>query len=70
MNLNSNKARLTGLTQEISARWSNTKSHWRDERGAKFEQRFMVELFPRVNQATAALDKLDELFKRIKKDCE
>ena len=70
MNLSSNKSRLTALAQEISARWSNTKAQWRDERCAKFDQRFMVELFPRVNQATAALDKMDELFKRIRKDCE
>jgi hypothetical protein len=70
MNLNSNKARLVGLAQEVSARWAGTKSHWRDARAHKFEQRFMVELFPRVNQATAALDKLDEIFKRIRKDCE
>ena len=70
MSLNSNKARLTGLTQEISARWANTKAHWRDERAVKFEQRFMHELFPRVNQATTAIEKLDELFKRIRKDCE
>ena len=70
MSLNSNKARLTGLTQEISARWRNTKAHWRDERAAKFEQRYLAELFPRVNMATTAIDKLDELFKRIRKDCE
>lgn len=70
MNLNSNKARLVGLTQEISARWLGVKGYWRDERSRKFGQQFMTELFPRVNQATAALDKLDEIFKKIKKDCE
>ena len=70
MSLNSNKSRLTGLTQEVSARWANTKAHWRDERATKFEQRFMTELFPRVNLATTAIEKLDELFKRIRKDCE
>jgi hypothetical protein len=30
----------------------------------------MQELTPRVNQATAAIDKLEELFKRIRKECE
>lgn len=70
MNLNSNKARLVGLTQEISARWSNTKAYWRDERAKKFDQQFMSELFPRLNQATTAMDKLDEIFKKIRKDCE
>ena len=70
MNLNSNKSRLTGLTQEISGRWSNTKAHWRDKRSAEFERRFMQELFPRVNAAATAIEKMDELFRRIRKDCE
>lgn len=70
MNLNGNKSRLTGLTREISLRWADTKNHWRDARSAEFEQRFMQELLPRVNKATTAIEKLDELFKRIRKDCE
>jgi hypothetical protein len=30
----------------------------------------MQELFPRVNQAATAVEKLEELFKQIRKDCE
>ncbi|HEY5041764.1 MAG TPA: hypothetical protein VIK53_07145 [Verrucomicrobiae bacterium] len=70
MNLNGNKSRLTGLSREISLRWADTKNHWRDARSAEFEQRFMQELLPRVNKAGAAIEKLDELFKRIRKNCE
>jgi hypothetical protein len=70
MNLNGNKSRLLGLTKEISFRWGDTKDHWHDARSAEFERRFLLELPPRVNAAAAALDKLDELFKRIQKDCE
>jgi hypothetical protein len=70
MNLSGNKSRLTGLTREISLRWADTKNHWRDARSAEFEQRFMQELLPRVNKAATAIEKLDELFKRVRKDCE
>jgi len=70
MNLSGNKSRLTGLTREISLRWADTKNYWRDARSAEFEQRFMQELLPRVNKAATAIEKLDELFKRIRKDCE
>jgi hypothetical protein len=70
MNLSANKSRLTGLTREISLRWADTKNHWRDARSAEFEQRFMQELLPRVNKAATAIEKLDELFKRVRKDCE
>jgi hypothetical protein len=70
MNLNANKSRLTGLTKEILLRWQETQEHWRDARGEEFDRRFMQELFPRVNKATNAIEKLDELLKRIHKDCE
>ena len=70
MNLNGSKSRLAGLTKDISVRWSDTKEHWRDQRSAHFEREFMQELFPRVSQATTAMEKLDELFKRIRRDCE
>ena len=70
MNLSGSKSRLTGLSKELSLRWADTRLHWRDQRSAEFERQFMQELFPRVNQAATAVEKLDELFKRIRKDCE
>lgn len=70
MNLNANKSRIAGLTKEILLRWEETKNYWRDARSAEFEHRFMQELAPRVNQAGVAVEKLDELFKRIRKECD
>ena len=70
MNLNANKSRLISLTKEITLRWAETKTHWRDARSAECEHRFMQELSPRVNQAAAAVEQLEELFKHIRKDCE
>jgi hypothetical protein len=70
MSLNGNKSRLTALTKNISLRWAETKDHWRDAKSAEFEQRFMQELFPHVNKAAAAVEKLEELLNKIRKDCE
>lgn len=70
MSLSGNKSRMAGLTKEIALRWADTKNHWRDARSAEFERRFMQELAPRVNQAATAIDKLEELFNRIRKECE
>ena len=70
MNLNANKSRLMGLTKEIALRWEDTKHHWRDAKSAEFDRRYMAELFPRVNQAVTAIEKLEELYKQIRKECE
>jgi hypothetical protein len=70
MNLNGSKSRIAGLAKELSIRWDNTTTYWRDPRAAEFGRRYMTELSPRVNQAVAALEKLDEISQRIKKECE
>ena len=70
MNLSGNKGRLTGLTREISLRWSETKEHWRDARSEEFDRRFMQELNASVNRTVMIVDKLDELLKKLRSDCE
>jgi hypothetical protein len=70
MSLNANKSRLTALTKNLSLRWAETKDHWRDIKSEEFDQRFMQELFPSVNKAAAAIEKLEEILNKIRKDCE
>ena len=70
MSLNDNKCRLTALTKNLSLRWVETREHWRDVKSDEFNERFMQELLPRVSKAVDAIEKLEELLKKIKKDCE
>ena len=70
MNLSGNKSRLVGLTRDISLRWSETKNYWHDAKSEEFERRFMAELDASVNRAVLIVDKLDELLKKVRSDCE
>jgi hypothetical protein len=70
MNLSGNKGRLTGLTREISLKWSDTKNHWQDARSREFESRHMVELVANVDRAIIIMDKLDVLLRKVRSDCE
>jgi hypothetical protein len=70
MNLSGNKGRLIGLTRELSLRWEETKNHWRDAKSEEFERRFMVELSANVNRTITNLEKLEELLKKVRSDCE
>ncbi len=70
MSLNADKTRLTALAKNISLRWIETQNHWRDAKSEEFDRRFMQELFPSVNKAATAIEKLDELLKKIRKECE
>ncbi len=63
-------ARLEAITKELHAQWQLTKDYWADAKSLEFEQKFMEDLFASVNRSVAAIDQLDKLIAKIKKDCE
>ena len=70
MNVSGSKSRLTGAARELALRWQETKNYWRDEKSREFERKYLEELFTGVDKAAAVMDKLDELLKRVRSDCE
>jgi len=70
MNLSGNKGRVVGLTRDILLRWSDTKDHWRDAKSEEFDHRFMAELSASVNRTMVIMEKLDEVLKKVRSDCE
>jgi hypothetical protein len=70
MNLGGSKGRLNGASKELSRKWDQTKNYWRDAKSREFEHRYLEELFAGVDKSTAIIDKLDELLKKVRSDCE
>lgn len=70
MNLSGNKARLTGLTREISLKWADTKNYWQDAKSQEFESRHMVELLANVDRTLLITEKLEALLRKVRSDCE
>lgn len=62
--------RLAGLTNELKAEWDQTKHHWNDAKSREFEQRFMSELIPAVNQSIVTIESLERLLAKLRQDCE
>lgn len=62
--------RLVGLTNELRAEWEQTKQYWNDSKSHEFEQRFLNELFPAVNQAVTQIESLERILAKLRKDCE
>ena len=63
-------SRLAGITKELRAQWSDTKSYWKDAKSQEFEHRFMEELLASVDRAVTVIDQLDKLVTKIRQDCE
>lgn len=70
MSLAASKARLDGLTRELSAKWADTKTSWLDAKSLEFELRFMNDLFTNVNRATASIHELEKVLTKVRHDCE
>jgi hypothetical protein len=70
MSASGGKGRLGGTSKELALKWEETKNYWRDEKSAEFEHKYLQELFVSVNKAIAVIDKLDELLKKVRSDCE
>lgn len=70
MSLGSSRARLVGLTRNLITHWRETKETWDDAKSAEFEARYLQELTAAVDRASEALEHLEELVNKVRKDCE
>lgn len=70
MSMAGSKSRLAGASKELSLKWEQTKNYWRDQKSQEFEHQFLEELFPGVDKTIAIVDKLNELLKKVRSDCE
>jgi hypothetical protein len=70
MSLSGCKGRLNGVTRDLALKWDDTQNYWRDGKSQEFERRYLRELFAEVNQSMLALEKLDELLRKVRSNCE
>jgi hypothetical protein len=70
MSAGGSKSRLVSAARELKLKWEDTKNYWRDEKSRDFERNYLRELFTDVEKAVAVIEKLDELLKKIRSDCE
>jgi hypothetical protein len=68
--MSASQSRLTALTNELRVEWEQTKLHWNDAKSREFEQRFLSELIPAVNQTITTIESLEQIIARLRQDCE
>lgn len=68
--MSATQSRLVSLTNELKAEWEQTKHYWNDAKSREFEERFMNELFPAVNQSLATIESLERVLAKLHQDCE
>ncbi|MEK7782167.1 MAG: hypothetical protein AAB370_11770 [Verrucomicrobiota bacterium] len=68
--MSASQNRLAGLTNDLRAEWEQTKHYWNDAKSQEFEQRFMSELIPAVNQTISTIESLELVLTKLRNDCE
>ena len=70
MSIAANKARLRTITRDLAAEWRTTRGLWHDAKAQQFEREYMDELYAGVENATGVISQLDDIVRRIRRDCE
>jgi hypothetical protein len=68
--VNASGARLDAITRELRLQWQQTREHWGDAKCQEFEQQYLQDLFSTVDRSVAAIEELDKIVSKIRKDCE
>jgi hypothetical protein len=70
MNLQANKATVIAVSKGLSQSWQEVKQSWRDTKQMEFERAYMETLQANLNIAVEAMEKLDKVLTKIRRDCE
>lgn len=66
----SGRHQLAVLTKDLLRRWEETREFWQDPKAEDFERDYLKELEPSVRRAVDAMEKLEAIFTKVRRDCE
>jgi len=70
MNTRTSAANLAQAMKNLSVDWQQTRAEWRDAKAIEFDDTYLEVLPQQVARATAAIEELETLLKKVRRDCE
>ncbi len=70
MSVRATRTQIATLTQQLMVHWKETRESWRDQKGQEFESRYLELLEAHVTAANSAMETLDAVITRARRDCE
>ena len=61
---------LVQAVKELSIDWQQTREHWRDAKSLEFERQYLEALPQHISRATAVMQEIDALLRKVRADCE
>ena len=67
--MSTGSARLNHALKTLRERWDETKGYWSDEVARDFEKNHLISLESQSNTAIRGMEKLAEVFTKMRHDC-
>ena len=61
---------LVQAVKDLMFEWDQTKAFWNDVKSREFEHKYLEDLPSHAVRATAVMEELDGLLKKVRNDCE
>ena len=70
MSLPSSRSKIQRLTKDLMVQWSRTQEQWNDPVSRRFETEYLIPLERAVAASSEAIDSMNEVVTRAKRECE
>jgi hypothetical protein len=64
------QAKLTDARKKLLAQWDSTQSDWNDAVSRRFGEKYLTPMEKNIQVAIAAMEQMQDVLRRIKRDCE
>ena len=64
------QAKLTDARKNLLAQWDSTQSDWNDAVSRRFGEKYLTPMEKNIQVAIAAMEQMQEVLRRVKRDCE
>jgi hypothetical protein len=70
MNIRGSASNLAQAMKDLMMKWEQTRESWRDAKSEEFHAHYLEHLPGHIARAMAAMEELDGLLRKVRKDCE
>jgi len=70
MSISSCAGKLEEARKDLLREWDRVRSYWRDPVSQKFENEVIVKVDRKIKGVVPTLEQLDDLLRKMRRDCE
>jgi len=69
MSMGTSRTKLISAVKDLHIRWDRVKTRWNDPVSKEFEEEFLASLEGKVRGSVQAIEDMDALLRRARKEC-